>query len=400
MDYLKKISVVIMAAGKGKRMKSETSKVLHNILGQLILYYILSTVSKINPKNMFIVTGYKSKLVEEYLKENFPSAKTAYQEKPLGTAHAIFILKDYLYELAENLLILPGDCPLITLVTLKKLVEEHIKGDHDATLLTTILLQPYGYGRIVRDERGSIKKVVEESDATEEEKKINEVNTSIYCFNTKKLFKNIKNIDSNNTQNEYYLTDIMEKFVEKRYRVSCLKTLNNQEILGINDRIQLSEVEKVMQKKINENLMLSGVTIRNPETSYIEESAEIEKDTIIEPFCFIKGKSKIKSGCTIGPFSQITDTQIGENTKVNSSMIIGSIIGKNNNIGPYSYIRPGTITGENVKIGAFCEVKKSKIAQRSKVPPNSLAIERGKQVNIEGGATRYRKNKEKKQKKE
>ncbi|MBA7695308.1 Bifunctional protein GlmU [subsurface metagenome] len=327
-------------------------------------------------------------------------------------------------------------------------------------MITSIVPDPEGYGRIIKDRNENIVKIVEETDASPEERKICEVNSSIYCFDTKSLFENIEKINTKNIQKEYYLTDIIEMLIKNGKKVNCFKTPDYQEVMSINDRLQLSEVENIMQRKINESLMKNGVTIRDSGSCYIESSVVIDKDVIIEPPCFIKGKTRIGKNSTVGPFCQVTDTDIGEGTRINASVILGSVIGNNNNIGPYSYIRAGTVTGSNVKIGAFCEIKKSKIARGSKVPhlnyigdaeigsgvnigassvtvnydgfkksrtiieddvfigsdtmliapvkigkgaiiaagsviyqdvpPNSLAIERGKQKNIKDGAVRYR----------
>jgi len=400
MSYSKNLSVIILAAGKSKRIKSEIPKALHSICYQPILYYILSSVNKINPKNVFVVVGHKSELIDKYVKSNFPDIETVYQKKQLGTAHAVLAVKECRKDLGKDILVLPGDCPLITSGSLKKLVDRKIKTSSAAVVLTTAASNPKGYGRIIKDRKGNILKIVEEADATYAEKKINEVNSSMYCFDKKILFGNIENIDSKNSQKEYYLTDIVEKMVENGNKVACLKISNSKEALGINDRIQLSEVEKVMQGTINEKMMQNGVTIKDPGSCYIGGSVKIGRDSVVEPFCFIKGKSIIGSNCVIGPFSQITDTEVGSGSKVNSSVIIDAVIGKNNNIGPYSYIRPDTVTGENVKIGAFCEVKKSKINSRSKVPHLSYVgdTEIGSGVNVGASSVTvnydgYRKNK-------
>ncbi len=384
MDLSKDLSVVILAAGKGKRMKSEIPKVLHQILGQPILYYVLSLASKLNPKNIFTVIGQEKELVGDYIKNNFPGVKTVIQENQLGTAHAVCMVKECGEDFGKNILILAGDSPLVNTGTLKKLVKNRINSGSSVSLITSIVPNPKGYGRIIKDRDGNVVKIVEETDASPEERKICEVNSSIYCFEAESLFGNIKKIKTQNNQKEYYLTDIVEMLVKNGKKVNCLKTLDYLEVIGVNDRLQLSELESIMQKRINENLMKNGVTIRNPDSCYIESSVAIARDVIIEPSCFIKGKTRIGKNSTVGPFCQITDTEIGEGTRINASVILGSEIGNNNNIGPYSYIRPGTMTGNNVKIGAFCEIKKSDIARGSKVPHLSYVgdTEIGSGVNI------------------
>jgi len=386
-DTKKNLSVILLAAGQGKRMKSETPKVLHQICFQPIIYYILKSVEKLNPKNIFVVAGYKGSLVEKYLNDNFPSVKVVYQKQQLGTAHAVMAVEKHMEELGSFCMLLPGDIPLITSDTLGRVFKHKLSSESEAVLLTAEVKSPYGYGRVIKDSDGKILKIAEETDASPDEKKINEINTSIYCIDTDLLFSYLGRIDSKNSQNEFYLTDIIEKIVSDGHKTSALKTAASIEIEGVNDRVQLANLEKAAQQQINEKLALSGVTVRSPETSYIDPEASIGRDTIIEPFCFIKGKAKIADSCIIGPFAQIEDCTIGSFTRINKSVVQGSQIGSFNNIGPTSYIRPGTITGDNVKIGACCEIKKSKIAGNSKIPHLSYIgdAEIGSGVNVGAG---------------
>ena len=386
-DTKKNLSIIILAAGKGKRMKSETPKVLHQICFKPIIYYILKSAEKLNPKNIFVVVGHKGTLVEKYLTENFPSCRLAFQENQLGTAHAVKTVLPYMEEMGSFCMVIPGDVPMITIDTLKRIFKLKLSSENKAVLLTAEVNNPYGYGRIMKGSDGNVVKIVEETDASALEKKINEINSSIYCFDTKLLFSYLHKIDSENSQNEFYLTDIVEKFVKDGHRITSFKTDNTIEIEGINDRVQLANLERTVQQRINEKLALSGVTIRNPETSYIDPEAKIGRDTIIEPFCFIKGRTKIGDSCVIGPFTQIENCIIGSSTKINKSVLQDSQIGSFNNIGPTSYIRPGTITGNNVKIGACCEIKKSRISDNSKVPHLSYIgdAEIGSSVNIGAG---------------
>jgi len=384
MNFSKDLSVIVLAAGKGKRMKSEIPKVLHKILGQPILYYVLTTIRKLSPKNIFTVIGYKKELISDYIKSNFPEVKIVVQEDQLGTAHAVYTAVEQKDNFGKDTLILSADTPLISAEILKELVEYKSSSESEACLITTEVPDPEGYGRIIKNDQGNIIRIIEEADASVKERGITEINSSIYCFQTKSLFENIKNIKTLNTQNEYYLTDIIEILVRNGGKVNCLKILDYTEVMGVNNRVQLSRLENIMQQRVNENLMKNGVTIRNPNSCYIESTVIIKKDVIIEPSCFIRGETVIGENSIIGPFCQITDTTIGKGTRINASVIMGSNIGDNNNIGPYSYIRPNTITGNNVKIGAFCEVKKSSIAEGSKVPHLSYIgdTEIGSGVNI------------------
>jgi len=368
MEFSNDLSVIILAAGKGKRMKSETPKVLHRLCGKPIIYHILKAVMSLGPKNILTVIGHKKEEVRKYIADDFPSVLTVDQDKQAGTAHAVMMAGSYFDKMGSNILVLSGDSPLITSRTLKSLVGLRQKEDLAASILTSIADNPYGYGRIVKDKKGKVLKIVEEKDASQAEKKIHEVNSSIYCFKKDLLVKNIKNIGTGNSQGEHYLTDIIEMFIDKGEKVQTYIVPDHFEASGINDRAQLASAEERIQLRINKGHMENGVTIRNPSSVFIEDTVIIEPDAIIKPSCFLKGETIIAKGAVIGPFSQITGTKIGSGTIVNSSVIIGADIGPDNNIGPYSYIRPDTITGHRVKIGAFCEVKKSTIDMGSKVP--------------------------------
>lgn len=349
MGLSKDLSVVVLAAGKGKRMKSELPKVLHRILGQPVLYYVLSSSVKLNPKNIFTVVGYKKEAVSGYIRKNFPGVKIIVQEKQLGTAHAVYTTTSKRRLFGKNTLVLSADTPLVSPELLKKLVEKKEKLKSDAAIVTSVVPDPRGYGRIIKDRQGNIIRIVEETDATREEKKINEVNSSIYCFETKTLFENIGKVRTQNIQKEYYLTDIIEMLVKSGKKVTCLEISDYMEVMGINDRAQLSIIESIVQEKINKNLMKSGVTIKNPQSCYIENSVIVERDVTIKPWCLIKGKTIIRKNSVIGPFCQIMDAIIGKGSVVNSSVIIDSDIGDNSNIGPYTYMKSNVIIkNENI----------------------------------------------------
>jgi bifunctional UDP-N-acetylglucosamine pyrophosphorylase / glucosamine-1-phosphate N-acetyltransferase len=385
----KNLSAIILAAGLGKRMKSEIPKVLHQVCFRPILYYILKSLSALNLKNIFVVVGHKEQLVRQFLGSDFPEAIPVTQENPLGTAHAVGKVKKYYDELSDNCLVLPGDVPMILPETLDALISSTVKEGYQtpAAILTAFVKDPSGYGRIIRGTGGNIIKIIEEKDASDAEKLIDEINTSVYCFKKKILFDYLENIGSENSQKEFYLTDIVENLVKGGRQVQGVTVKNPLETEGVNDRADLAVLEKAMQERINLRHMLSGVTFKDPGTSFVGPEVIIEGDTTIEPSCLIKGNTKIGRNCIIGPFTQIEDCIIGPGTKINKSVLQGAVIGSLNIIGPTSYIRPGTQTGDNVKIGACCEIKKSKISDGSKVPHLSYIgdAQIGTGVNIGAG---------------
>ncbi len=384
----KNLSVIVLAAGMGKRMKSDRPKVLHEICFKPVLYYILSAVYKLNPKNVYVVVGFKGDEVIAYLDKNFTDAVPVYQKMQLGTADAVASAVVYRKDFAHNCLVLTGDTPLITEEILIEIVNHKLNSGCHMVAASSIVKNPYGYGRIIRDKNGSFLRIAEEADANESEKDICEINSSIYCFETGLLFKYLKEIKPNNSQNEFYLTDIVERFIARKNRVEVFTLKDSSIAEGFNDMIQLACIEKQMQSRINSKHMLSGVRLRDPLTIFIDPEAHILNNTTIEPHCFIQGSTDIGRDCIIGPFTQIENSTIGNGTVINKSVVTDSIIGKGNNIGPNSYIRPGTITHENVKIGACCEIKKSVIGKNSKVPHLSYIgdAEIGEDVNV-GAAT-------------
>ena len=399
MDYIKNLNIVVLAAGFGKRMISSVPKVLHNIIDKPMIYYILQEAIKLNPSNIYVVTGHEHEVLESYLADNFPQTIPVYQEVQAGTGHAVSLIKKYYNNEMESLMVLTGDCPLIKSETLKKLSEVQKSGNYACTVLSAVMENPFGYGRIVKNKSGEMVRIVEEADATLQEKLIKEINTSVYCFRAKDLFDNISSLDSNNNQKEFYLTDIIEKFSKNSLKTFVFLTDDKSEAAGVNDRVQLSAVEKIMRSRINEKFQYAGVTITDPDSTFIGTDVEIESDVVIEPFSFLNGKTLIKKDCIIGPFAQITDCEIASGTKINSAVIKNAKIGKNNNIGPFSYIRPGTITSGKVKVGGFCEVKNSIVGSNSKIPHLSYIgdCEIGQNVNIGASSVTcnydgYRKN--------
>ncbi|APT76570.1 bifunctional N-acetylglucosamine-1-phosphate uridyltransferase/glucosamine-1-phosphate acetyltransferase [Marinitoga sp. 1137] len=351
------MKVLILAAGLGKRMKSKYPKVMHKILEKELVNWVIDTAKELNPTEIGVVLGYKGELVEKILPEGI---KIYYQKEQLGTGHAVMSAEEFLND--EDILILYGDTPLITASTLSKLIDKHKNTNADATILTAILDNPAGYGRIVKDENGKFINIVEDADASEEEKKIKEINSGFVIFKGDKLKNALKELKPNNNQGEYYLTDV-PKMLEN---VETYVLEDFSEALGINNRIQLANAEKILRKRILENLMLNGVTITDPDTVYIGPDVKIGQDTIIYPMTFIYGKTEIGEDCEIGPMTRINNCQIGNNVKILRSECEDAIVKDNVSVGPYSRLRTGTVLNEKVKIGNYVETKKTIVGKGSK----------------------------------
>ena len=355
---------IILAAGKGTRMKSDLPKVLHKVSGITMLEHVFRAVSAIEPAKNVTVIGHKAELVREVL--DGQSVFTM-QTEQLGTGHAVMMAEEELAGLEGRTLVIAGDTPLITGESLKNLIDFHVNHKNVATILTATADNPFGYGRIIRNEIGIVEKIVEQKDATVEEATVKEINTGVYCFDNKELFAALHQIKNDNAQGEYYLPDVMEIFQKQGKVVAAYQMKNFEESMGVNDRIALSNATKVMRRRINENLMRQGVTLIDPDTTYIDIDVKVGSDTVIEPGVQLKGKTEIGADCYIGAHSEIIDSVIEDGVKVTSSYIEDAVMHKNSNIGPYSHLRPKAEIGENAHIGNFVEVKKATIGKNTKV---------------------------------
>ena len=346
------IKSVILAAGKGTRMKSNLPKVLHEILGKALVGYVLDSVKHITNEN-FVIVGHHAEEVEKYVISHYENAKTVLQSPQLGTGHAVSMVCPMLENYSGQVLILYGDTPLITEDTLKKFVEYHKENKSDITVMSAIFENPTNYGRIIRDADNSLKCIVEEKDATLEQKAIKEVNAGIYCINWAKVKSGFSQLISNNAQGEYYLTDIIEWGKKNGLSVNAYIMENNIETFGINSRVQLAEALKLLQKRINEKHMINGVTIVDPETTYISADTEIGQDTIIYPSTYIEGENKIGSNCKIGPMAHLRGgVEIGDYCKIGNFVEVKKAkIASHTNAGHLSYIGDSEI-GSYVNIGA------------------------------------------------
>lgn len=381
---MKKIAAVIMAAGKSKRMKSKTSKVLHKIMGKPVIDYVLESCRSAGVDEIILVVGYKKEMLMEYLGG---TVGYAHQDEQLGTGHAVMQAMPLLENFEGDIFILSGDMPLLSGETLSKFVSFHREKSAKISLLTAELEDPGKLGRIIRGRDGSVEKIVEAVDATADQLKIREVNTGTYVFDAGYLREILPKAGRPNTQNEIYLTDTIVISREEGVAVEAMICKDSNESLGVNSRVDMAVVSEIMRKSINGKLMFSGVTLYDPANTYVEAGVEIGNDTEILPGCMIMGKTKIGSDCIVGPHTRIIDSTVGNGSTVSESVINNAIVGDNNTIGPFAHLRPQTATAENVKIGNFCETKKSSIGKGSKVPHLSYIgdTEMGERVNIGAG---------------
>ena len=343
---------IILAAGKGTRMKSETPKVLHKIMDKTLLGYVLDNVKNIVDES-FVIVGHCAEKVEQFVNENYSSAKTVLQTPQLGTGHAVSMVCPYLENYDGQVIILCGDTPLVRENTLSNFVNYHNEINSDITVMSTIFEDPTNYGRIIREDDNTLKCIVEEKDATSEQKAVKEVNAGIYCLNWGKIKNAFSQLTSNNAQGEYYLTDIIEWGKKNNLSVNAFILENNEEIYGINSRINLAEATKMMNaRKLNE-LMINGVTIVDPSATWISDDTQIGTDTIIYPSTYIEGVNTIGKNCKIGPFAHLRGgVEIADNVKIGNFVEVKkSKIASNTNAGHLSYIGDSEV-GSNVNIGA------------------------------------------------
>jgi len=376
MDF----TAIILAAGQGTRMKSKLPKVLHKVAGIPMLGHVLDRLKEAGVKRKIVVLGHGANLVEEWLPEG---VEVVYQKEQLGTGHAVLQAKELLEETTGTVMVVCGDTPLLEASTLQGLLKTHLTSKAQVTVLTADINNPNGYGRIIRD-NNQIKAIVEEKDATDQQKAVTEINTGSYCFAADFLKKYLSKLTNDNAQGEYYLTDLIKLAVQDSLKVEAFLLDDIQESLGINNRIQLAEAEQVLKKRILEKLMLAGVTIVDPQSTYIENTVHIEADSIIYPGTMLAGQTIIGENCEIGPGVRITNSSIGSNCQIQNAVLLESKVNNNCKIGPFAYLRPGTVLEDNVKIGDFVEIKKSVIAKGSKVPHLSYVGDAfvGEKVNI------------------
>ncbi|MBM0067795.1 bifunctional UDP-N-acetylglucosamine diphosphorylase/glucosamine-1-phosphate N-acetyltransferase GlmU [Alkalicoccobacillus gibsonii] len=372
---------VILAAGQGTRMKSKLYKVLHPVCGKPMVQHVSDALNQVGFDETVIVVGHGAEAVKAQLGEEFHYVLQAEQ---LGTGHAVLQADELLKDKKGITVVLAGDTPLLTGETIDALIAEHQAKQAKITVLTALAEDPTGYGRVIRGANGLVERVVEHKDATAEEQKVREINTSTYCFDNELLFQALKQVGNENAQGEYYLPDVIEILQKQGEVIAAYQSPTFSETFGVNDRVALSEAESIMKKRINERWMRAGVTMIDPAQTYISSEATIGQDTVIYPGASIQGTSVIGSECVIGANSEIRNSVIADFVEVKQSVIHDSKVESRVTIGPFAHIRPGSALGEDVRIGNFVEVKKSSLAKGSKAAHLSYVgdAEVGQNVNL------------------
>jgi bifunctional UDP-N-acetylglucosamine pyrophosphorylase / glucosamine-1-phosphate N-acetyltransferase len=357
------IFAVILAAGKGTRMKSNRAKVLHTLCGIPMVNYVIGATRPLLPEGTFVVVGHQADLVESVLPED---ATAVLQEEQLGTGDAVRVALAAIEGEQEGvLLVVNGDGPLISDRTLGELVERHRSAGVGATVLVAELEDPSGLGRVVED--AGVVRIVEEKDATETERQIRLVNLGLYAFRLSEIREAVGGLTAENKSGELYLTDVLET-IGRRSRAVTYKLKDLEEANLVNDRAQLARAEEILRRHILDAHMREGVTVRDPASTHIEASVEIGRDTVILPGTFLRGGTKIGTDCVIGPDTDLQDTLVRDGALVEHSVGRGAEVGDGASVGPYSFLRPGTVLESGSKVGAYCEVKNSRVGEGSKVP--------------------------------
>ncbi len=376
------VMAIVLAAGEGTRMKSRIPKVLHRICGRTMIGHVLDNLNPLMDKSV-VVVGFRG---EEIKAEVGEKVLYAYQEEQLGTGHAVAQALDLLPQEGQ-VIIACGDTPLLTKNIFQEMLNYHREEGSALTVLTADMEDPSGYGRIIRDEEGKVKKIMEDKDASPREKKIKEINTGTYCLEASWLKKCLGEISNKNVKGEYYLTDLVEILEGQGQLVSGYKVEDFNLALGINNMVQLAQAGKLMRERINEGLMLEGVNIVDPGSTYIDCEVQVGRDTVIYPQTIMEGETIVGEECVIGPQSRLVNASLGDKVVFQNSVIVESRVEKEAQIGPFAYIRPESTIGPGAKIGDFVEVKKSFIGRGSKVPHLSYVGDAtiGEKVNLGAG---------------
>jgi bifunctional UDP-N-acetylglucosamine pyrophosphorylase/glucosamine-1-phosphate N-acetyltransferase len=378
---MSKIHAVVLAAGQGTRMKSKLYKVLHPVCGKPMVQHVVDTLASMRVEDVVVVVGHGADTVQATLGER---VAYALQKEQLGTAHAVQQAASFLQAKEGTTFILYGDVPLLSEETLTALLHFHEDQKAAATVLTAVLPDPTGYGRIVRNDSGEVMEIVEHKDASDEVRAIKEINTGIYCFDNQKLWNALVQVKNDNVQGEYYVTDCIGILRQAGEKVVAFEAADPDETMGVNDRAQLSEAEAYMRKRIAVRHMKNGVSIIDPLSTYIEADVTIGSDTILQPGTYLRRGTTIGSDCVIGPQADLSNTKVADGVTISYSVLVDAKVDEQATVGPFAYVRPGTEIGPQTKIGDFVELKNAKIGKGTKIPHLSYVgdAEIGEGVNI------------------
>ena len=362
-------TVIILAAGEGKRMKSALPKMLHPLLGRTLLGHVLAATTSLHPSRRIVVVGHGADQLTAHLREIAPDAVTVLQSKQLGTGHAARLALEAYGPSAGTVVVVNGDVPLLRPGTLSSLVDAHEAAGAAATILTADVENPYGLGRVIRNPlTGAVDAIVEERDATPDQRTVTEINAGVYAFEAGLLAQALDKLTTQNDQGEEYLTDVISLLVDSDRSVVAYATGDPTEVLGCNDRVELAELRAILRNRINTSWMREGVTIIDPDTTWIDVDVTLGQDTVIEPNTQLRGSTTIGHRATVGPDTTLIDVQVGDGASVIRAHAVQATVGPRASVGPYAYLRPGTELSERAKVGTFVEVKNSQVGAGTKIP--------------------------------
>ncbi|GHF10484.1 bifunctional UDP-N-acetylglucosamine diphosphorylase/glucosamine-1-phosphate N-acetyltransferase GlmU [Streptomyces morookaense] len=366
-------AVVVLAAGEGTRMKSATPKVLHTLCGRSLVGHVVSASRELDPEHLVVIVGHAREQVSAHLAEIDPGVRTAVQHEQNGTGHAVRMgleeLSDSGIALDGTVVVVCGDTPLLTGDTLKRLSDTHAADGNAVTVLTAEVPDSTGYGRIVRDAAtGAVTAIVEHKDATDEQRAIREINSGVFAFDAQLLTDALGKVRTDNSQGEEYLTDVLGILREAGHRVGAAVAGDHREILGINNRVQLAEARKLLNERLLHAAMMSGVTVVDPATTWVDVTVTFEPDALVHPGTQLLGATHLAAGSEVGPNTRLKDTSVGAGARVDNTVADSARIGEGASVGPYAYLRPGTNLGPKSKAGAYVEMKNAEIGEGTKVP--------------------------------
>ncbi|MEU3605729.1 bifunctional UDP-N-acetylglucosamine diphosphorylase/glucosamine-1-phosphate N-acetyltransferase GlmU [Streptomyces sp. NPDC035033] len=363
-------AVVVLAAGEGTRMKSKTPKVLHEIAGRSLVGHVVSAARELEPEHLVVVVGHARERVRGHLEEAYPGTRTAVQEEQNGTGHAVRMALEELGAAPEGtVVVVCGDTPLLSGATLRALAGTHAADGNAVTVLTAEVPDSTGYGRIVRDpESGAVTAIVEHKDASPAQLAIREINSGVFAFDGALLAEAIKQLRTDNSQGEEYLTDVLSILREAGHRVGASVAADHREILGINNRVQLAEARALLNRRLVEAAMTAGVTVVDPASVVLDVTVTFEPDAVIHPGTQLLGATHIGEDAEVGPNTRLTDTTVGRGARVDNAVAVSAVIGEGASVGPFAYLRPGSKLGAKAKAGTYVEMKNATLGEGTKVP--------------------------------